>query len=136
MQTLIRFQHRFLSETIRDLRLQSLEINARQFQMEGELRLTSRLQQAMFHGQSSLFTSPLPDAPRCYKLFYHYQPASLVGGDYFHTFEVTKEVISVMVCDVMRHGVRSALVTAMMRALAETHLRVATDPGNPTSTRT
>jgi serine phosphatase RsbU (regulator of sigma subunit) len=129
MQTLIRLQHRLLSETILGLESQSLEINARQREMEEELRLANRLQQAMFHNQSQQFTSPLSDISRPYKLYYHYQPASLVGGDYFHSFELAEGVIGIMVCDVMGHGVRSALVTAMMRALAETHIRVAGDPG-------
>ena len=129
MQTLIRLQHRFLSETILGLESQSREINARQREMEEELRLANRLQQAMFHNQSQQFTSPGSDFSRPYKLYYHYQPASLVGGDYFHSFEIAQGVIGIMVCDVMGHGVRSALVTAMMRALAETHIRVAGDPG-------
>src|SRR5208337_1266972 len=66
---------------------------------------------------------------RPYRLLYRYLPAKLIGGDYFHTFDLTDGVIGILLCDVMGHGVRSALVTAMVVAVAESHIDIAGDPG-------
>jgi sigma-B regulation protein RsbU (phosphoserine phosphatase) len=129
MRTLIKLQHGFLSETIKGLDQQRHEIEERQRQMEDDLALASRLQQTMFQHQPHLYRSEDLAAPLPYKLYYRYQPATLVGGDFFHTFAPTDGLIGVLLCDVMGHGVRSALVTAMIRALAETHIRIAGDPG-------
>jgi serine phosphatase RsbU (regulator of sigma subunit) len=128
MGTLIMLQHRFLSETIKGLDQQRREIEERQREVEEDLALASRLQQTMFQHQSHLYRSENIPASLPYKLYYLYQPATLVGGDFFHTFPLTDGLIGVLLCDVMGHGVRSALVTAMIRALAETHIKAAGDP--------
>jgi len=129
MRTLIILQHRFLTGTIKGLDQQRREIEERQRQVEEDLALASRLQQTMFQHQSCLYRSENLSDSLPYKLYFHYQPATLVGGDFFHTFALNDGLIGVLLCDVMGHGVRSALVTAMIRALAETHIKSADDPG-------
>jgi serine phosphatase RsbU (regulator of sigma subunit) len=52
-----------------------------------------------------------------------------VGGDFFAVSALSENEAGVFICDVAGHGVRSALVTAMIRALAEELKPVATDPG-------
>jgi len=52
-----------------------------------------------------------------------------VGGDFFAVSALSASEAGVFICDVAGHGVRSALVTAMIRALAEELKPVATDPG-------
>ncbi|MGI8967371.1 MAG: PP2C family protein-serine/threonine phosphatase, partial [Limisphaerales bacterium] len=52
-----------------------------------------------------------------------------VGGDFFNVLQLSDTQAGVFICDVMGHGVRSALVTAMVRALVEELKSVATDPG-------
>ena len=46
-------------------------------------------------------------------------PAGTVGGDFFAISALSETEAGVFICDVAGHGVRSALVTAMIRALAE-----------------
>jgi len=52
-----------------------------------------------------------------------------VGGDFFAVSALSENKAGVFICDVAGHGVRSALVTAMIRALAEELKPVATNPG-------
>src|SRR4026209_248489 len=62
--------------------------------------------------------------------FYHrYLPASMMGGDFFHIARLSDDKAGICICDVMGHGVRAALITAMLRALIETHAVDAADPG-------
>ena len=52
-----------------------------------------------------------------------------MGGDFFHIARLSDDTAGVCICDVMGHGVRAALITAMLRALIETHAVDAADPG-------
>ena len=52
-----------------------------------------------------------------------------MGGDFFHIARLSDDAAGICVCDVMGHGVRAALITAMLRALIETHAADAADPG-------
>jgi sigma-B regulation protein RsbU (phosphoserine phosphatase) len=52
-----------------------------------------------------------------------------VGGDFFNVGALSDTEAVVFICDVAGHGVRSALVTAMIRALLEELRPLAADPG-------
>ena len=58
-----------------------------------------------------------------------FHPTSSVSGDFFNVVRVSDTAVGVFICDVMGHGVRAALVTAMMRALEEQLGEMADDPG-------
>jgi serine phosphatase RsbU (regulator of sigma subunit) len=51
-----------------------------------------------------------------------------VGGDFFDVLPISDTQAGVFICDVMGHGVRAALVTAMVRALAEELVSAAAEP--------
>src|SRR5690606_31152504 len=51
------------------------------------------------------------------------------GGDFFNVLQLSDSKAGLFICDVMCHGVRSALVTAMVRAMVEELKSVASDPG-------
>ena len=51
------------------------------------------------------------------------------GGDFFHIVRISDHEAGVFICDVMGHGVRSALITAMLRALIEAEAPNLPDPG-------
>lgn len=46
-----------------------------------------------------------------------YQPSAGVAGDFFHVFSVGESAVGMLICDVMGHGVRAALVASMLRGL-------------------
>jgi phosphoserine phosphatase RsbU/P len=50
---------------------------------------------------------------------HYYRPAAAVGGDFFDFFPLSESRVGIFICDVMGHGLRAALVTAIIRALLE-----------------
>src|SRR5260370_16217367 len=52
-----------------------------------------------------------------------------MGGDFFQIGRLKEDMATIGICDVMGHGVRAALITAMMRAMIETHSVEAAEPG-------
>lgn len=58
-----------------------------------------------------------------------YQPTASLGGDFFDIIELDSHRTGVLIADVMGHGARSALVTAILRALVRNHAEAAADPG-------
>ena len=58
-----------------------------------------------------------------------FHPTSSVSGDYYNVVRVSDTAVGIFICDVMGHGVRAALVTAIMRTLEEQLSDLAGDPG-------
>lgn len=58
-----------------------------------------------------------------------YIPNSDMAGDFFDVIKVSENCFGVLICDVMGHGVRSALVVAMLRGLLEKQHAQAVEPG-------
>jgi len=58
-----------------------------------------------------------------------YIPISGLAGDFFEVMKVNDDCFGVLICDVMGHGVRSALIVAMLRGLLEKQRAQASDPG-------
>ena len=58
-----------------------------------------------------------------------YIPISGLAGDFFEVMKVSEDCIGVLICDVMGHGVRSALIVAMLRGLLEKQRAQALEPG-------
>lgn len=62
--------------------------------------------------------------------FHHiYQAATTVSGDFFDVVKLSDRSAGVLIADVMGHGTRSALVTAILRTLLHGLASSAQDPG-------
>lgn len=86
--------------------------------------------------QHALLPSHYPDIPPAsahnplrLRFAHFYQPASTVGGDFFDLIELDENRAGVLIADVMGHGARSALVTAILRALVRNRADETRDPG-------
>lgn len=52
--------------------------------------------------------------------FYHrYQPALALGGDFYNILPLKPDAAGIFIADVMGHGTRSALITAILRTLMD-----------------
>ncbi len=61
--------------------------------------------------------------------FHHvYMPSTGVAGDCFEVFPVGKTGVGMLICDVMGHGVRAALIASMLRGLMEQVSNLADTP--------
>jgi sigma-B regulation protein RsbU (phosphoserine phosphatase) len=127
-ETLFKVQNALLLTNIRELEERDRVIRRKNEQMETDLRMATELQQALMPSTYPSF--PLKSEGATALRFYHrYLPASMMGGDFFHIARLSDDTAGICICDVMGHGVRAALITAMLRALIETHAAEAADPG-------
>jgi sigma-B regulation protein RsbU (phosphoserine phosphatase) len=105
------------------------ELRVKNEQLEDDLRMAREIQQAIIPSQYPMFPrSATPDTSTL-RFCHRYLPTGAVGGDFFNILALSDTKAGVFICDVMGHGVRSALVVAIVRALVEELTRVAADPG-------
>ncbi len=97
--------------------------------MEEDLKMARELQMALLPSGYPTLPRGVAQAASAVKFFTIYQPTSSVSGDFFNFVRVSDTAVGVLICDVMGHGVRAALVTAMMRALEEQLGERSGDPG-------
>lgn len=57
-----------------------------------------------------------------------YIPASEMAGDFYEVIPISKNKVGLLICDVMGHGVRAALVVSMLRGLIEREQLSASSP--------
>jgi serine phosphatase RsbU (regulator of sigma subunit) len=127
VRDLVRVQHGLLLKNIDQLERRRVEIERQNRQMEQELIMASRVQQAMLPQVYPIFLRPTGTGQLRFE--HRYVPAGRVSGDFFHVRRVSDQMAGVFICDVMGHGVRSAMITATMRALVEELPAEASQPG-------
>ena len=118
-QTLIKLQNRFHLDNIRLLEKQSNEISRKNEQIEADLCLSRELQQALLPLSYPSFPPRSPDGADTIRFHHVYRPLGIVGGDFFHIRKLSDQTVGIFIADVMGHGVRSTMVTAMLRTLFE-----------------
>ncbi|HEX7577364.1 MAG TPA: SpoIIE family protein phosphatase, partial [Verrucomicrobiae bacterium] len=105
------------------------EVQAKNELMEENLRMAREIQSAMLPQQYPAFPQEVPPEQSAFQFVHRYEPAESVSGDFFNVSALSDTEASVFICDVTGHGVRAALVTAMIRALSEELKPLARDPG-------
>jgi sigma-B regulation protein RsbU (phosphoserine phosphatase) len=105
------------------------ELRAKNLQMEDDLKMAREIQVAMLPQQYPTFPGSAAPADSRFRFTHRYLPTGTVGGDFFTVSALSNTEAAVFICDVAGHGVRSALVTAMIRALVEELNPLAGDPG-------
>jgi sigma-B regulation protein RsbU (phosphoserine phosphatase) len=128
-ETLFKVQNALLLTNIRELEERDRVIRRKNEQMQTDLRMATELQQALMPNAYPTFSAgPNQESPAL-RFYHRYLPASMMSGDFFHIARLSEDTAGICICDVMGHGVRAALITAMLRALIETHSVEAGDPG-------
>jgi phosphoserine phosphatase RsbU/P len=127
-ETLFKVQNALLLTNIRELEERDRVIRHKNDQMETDLRMATELQQALMPNSYPNFPSESKGVTAL-RFYHRYLPASMMGGDFFHIARLSDDTAGICICDVMGHGVRAALITAMLRALIETHAAEVADPG-------
>jgi sigma-B regulation protein RsbU (phosphoserine phosphatase) len=93
---------------------------------EEELLLAREIQQAL---ADEGFPASTPGQHGHLTFGARYIPISGLAGDFFEVVRVHENCFSVLICDVMGHGVRSALIVAMLRGLLEKQRAQSNEPG-------
>ena len=105
------------------------ELRQRAAIMEENLRTAREIQLATLPQQYPVFPPGVPAEQSAFQFVHRYEAAESVSGDFFSVSAISPTEVGVFICDVAGHGVRAALVTAMIRALAEELKPHALDPG-------
>jgi len=105
------------------------ELRQQNQQMQEELQMARELQVALLPRKFPTIPVGAPPHESALSFLSFYFPTGDVSGDFFSVFPVGEKAAGVLICDVMGHGVRSALVTGMIRGLVEEHAKLAADPG-------
>jgi len=106
------------------------ELRVKNSVMEENLRTAREIQIAMLPQQYPVFPPNATMEQSALKFLHRYQPAETVSGDFFTVTQISPTEAGVLICDVTGHGTRAALVTAMIRAIAEELKPLARDPAN------
>jgi len=105
------------------------ELREKNMQLEDDLDMASEVQQAFLPQQFPSFPRDVAPGESAIAFYARYLPTGAVGGDFFHVLPLSATEAGVFICDVMGHGVRAALVTAIQRALVEELAGLGRQPG-------
>ena len=103
----------------REMTAMAESLESKNKEMEEELRLAREVQQALIPEELPSMTAELDEGPVTLGFKHLYCPASELAGDFFEVLPLEDDRMGFIVCDVMGHGVRSALVVSMLRGLIE-----------------
>jgi phosphoserine phosphatase RsbU/P len=102
------------------------ELRARNVQMESDFNMAREIQEVFLPQQYPTFPRAASAEQSALQFHHRYIPAAAVGGDFFNVFPLSNTKAGIFICDVMGHGMRAALVTAILRGLVEQLI-----PANP-----
>lgn len=87
-------------------------------EIEGELALARELQTELMAASVQSVRAELdPSAPFPVQVAFHYEPSAHLAGDFFQLLPIDRQRFGLLLCDVMGHGVKAALVTTLIRGL-------------------
>jgi sigma-B regulation protein RsbU (phosphoserine phosphatase) len=94
------------------------ELEAKNQQMEADLAVARDLQTELMASSVQSVREELdPNAPFVPSIGFHYEPCEFLAGDFFQAIPYSKTSFGLLLCDVMGHGVKAALVTTLIRGL-------------------
>jgi phosphoserine phosphatase RsbU/P len=98
-------------------------------QRQADLEMARQLQQSLLPERYPSFPGTAAVAESALRFCHRFIPAAELAGDFFSVHALSDSCAGIFICDVMGHGVRSALVAAMLRALVDGEAPAAEDPG-------
>lgn len=97
--------------------------------MEEDLEMARELQMAFLPSRFPTIPRGASETTSAVRFCSLFHPSSSVSGDFYNIVRISDASVGIFICDVMGHGVRAALVTAIMRALEEQVGEAAANPG-------
>ncbi len=117
-----------ISHDITRRKLAELELERRTAEMEADVQMARQIQESFLPRSYPVFPRGVPEEASALRFAHRYIPASTLGGDFFQITQLTDARCGVLVCDVMGHGVRAGLITALIRGVVEELGERAKDP--------
>lgn len=104
------------------------ELRRRNEELEEDLSMARELQSALMPRRYPCFPASAAPTESALHFSHFFNPSTAVSGDFFDILEISDTMAGVFICDVMGHGVRAALVAAIIRALVGELKSVADEP--------
>jgi sigma-B regulation protein RsbU (phosphoserine phosphatase) len=117
-----------VSHDITRRKLAEEELERYTAEMETDVRMACRLQEAFLPRTYPVFPRGVPAESSALRFAHRYVPATSLGGDFVHILPLSDSSCGVLICDVMGHGVRAGLLTALIRGVVEELRERASDP--------
>lgn len=119
------FERRRLEQQLAESTAQLRRHNA---QLEADLAMAREVQQALLPQQFPEFPRTAGPGEGRLRFCHRWQPSHKVSGDFIAVIPVSAMRAGVFQCDVMGHGMRAALVTALLHGLLREQQPLAADP--------
>lgn len=98
-------------------------------EMEDELLMAAELQKTFFPAYYPVFPEDVSPEDSVVQFSHRHHSGGMVGGDFCSIRKLSDTEVGILLCDVMGHGVRAALGTAIVRGVVEDISHQKKDPG-------
>jgi sigma-B regulation protein RsbU (phosphoserine phosphatase) len=93
------------------------ELRRRSLEMETDLAMARQVQESFLNRPQPVFPRDATPETSALRFAHRYIPTTTLGGDFFEVLQLSDTHCGVLVCDVMGHGVRAGLLTALIRGV-------------------
>jgi sigma-B regulation protein RsbU (phosphoserine phosphatase) len=108
-----------ISHDITRRKLAEEQLHLRTEEMETDVRMARQVQEAFLTRAYPVFPRGVPVEASALHFSHQYIAATTLGGDFFDLVQHSDTKCGFLVCDVMGHGVRAGLLTALIRGVVE-----------------
>jgi phosphoserine phosphatase RsbU/P len=105
------------------------ELRRRNEELEQDLGMARELQNALMPRRYPCFPHGSSETDSALHFSHFFNASTAVSGDFFDILELSDNTAGIFICDVMGHGVRAALVAAIVRALVGELKGIGQQPG-------
>jgi len=113
----------------RQVKLYAQEAHRIKEELENDMRLAGELQKTFFPISYPIFPERATLGNCRISFHHHHHTGGLVGGDFCSVRKLSETHAGIFLCDVMGHGVRAALGTAIVCAMVDEPSNTELDPG-------
>jgi len=106
-----------ISHDITRRKLAEGELQRRTQEMEADVLMARQVQETFLPRTYPIFPRGVPAEASSLRFAHRYIPATTLGGDFFNISQLSDTKCGVLICDVMGHGVRAGLLTALIRGV-------------------
>ena len=106
------------------------ELRAKNESLEQDLEMARELQSALMPQRFPNFPHHATEQDSAVRFYPFFRPSMIVSGDFFDVLDIADDKAGLFICDVMGHGVRAALVAAIVRSVVSELRPLWTRPGN------
>lgn len=105
------------------------ELRRRNEELEEDLEMARELQSALMPRNYPSFPRSAAWEESALHFSHFFNPSKAVSGDFFDILPLSDTTAGIFICDVMGHGMRAALVAAIIRAIVEELKAIGDTPG-------